>query len=114
MATTVENVPRVEPRPDQVLVTSEHGISAHMERLMKRMGRENEMPARERILELNPEHDAVKALHALYDADPADPRVEDTARLLYEQALIAEGSVVEDPSAMAARVNRMIAAAAKS
>ena len=92
-----------------VLVADEHGVSAHMERLMKRMGRGDELPPRERILELNPDHEAVRTMRALHEADPSDPRVEDYANLLYEQAVIAEGSTVEDPSAMAARINRLIA-----
>ncbi len=96
-----------------VLVASEHGVSAHLERLMKRMGRDAELPTRERILELNAEHPAVKALQALYAADPTDVRVEDYGQLLYEQAVIAEGSPVNDPAAMAARINRLIEAGAK-
>ena len=36
------------------------------------------------------------------------PRVEAYGRLLYDQALIAEGSTVEDPSAFAARVNELL------
>ena len=92
-----------------VLVADEHGVSAHMERLMKRMGRGDELPPRERILELNPDHEAVRTMRALHEADPSDPRVEDYAHLLYEQAVIAEGSTVDDPSAMAARINRLIA-----
>lgn len=96
-----------------VLVASEHGVSAHLERLMKRMGRDSELPKRERILELNAEHPAVLALQNLYTADPTDPRVEDYGSLLYEQAVIAEGSPVNDPVALAARINRLIEVAAK-
>jgi molecular chaperone HtpG len=97
-----------------VLVAGEYGVSAHMERLMKRMGRENELPQRERILELNADHAAVQALRALHAADHADPRIEDYAHLLYEQAVIAEGSPVSDPAAMAARINRLIEVGAKA
>jgi molecular chaperone HtpG len=75
---------------------------------MKQMGRGDELPPRERVLELNGDHSAVKALQSLHAADPADPRVEDIAHLLYDQAVIAEGSTVEDPTAMAARMNRLI------
>ena len=94
-----------------VLVADEHGVSAHMERLMKRMGRGEELPPRERVLELNPGHAAVRTMRALHEKDPSDPRVEDYAHLLYEQAVIAEGSTVDDPTAMAARINRLIASA---
>lgn len=96
------------------LVADENAMSAHMERLMKRMGRENELPDTSRILELNPEHAAVQALHTLYEADATDPRVEDYARLLYDQAVIAEGSTVKDPNAMARRINQLIARSAEA
>jgi molecular chaperone HtpG len=91
-----------------VLVAGEHSVSAQLERIMKQMGRGDELPPRERVLELNADHAAVQALQKLHAADPADPRVEDIAHLLYDQAVIAEGSAVEDPAAMAARVNRLI------
>jgi molecular chaperone HtpG len=91
-----------------VLVAGEHGVSAQLERIMKQMGRGEELPPRERILELNAEHAAVKTLRRLHEADPADPRVEDIAHLLYDQAVIAEGSTVEDPADLAGRINRLI------
>jgi molecular chaperone HtpG len=91
-----------------VLVADEGAMGAHMERLMQRMGRED-MPASKRILELNPEHPAVIGLRQLSEKNPADPRVENFARLLYDQAVIAEGSRVKDPTAMARRINDLIA-----
>jgi molecular chaperone HtpG len=91
-----------------VLVAGEHGVSAQLERIMKQMGRGDELPPRERVLELNGDHAAVKSLQKLHGADPGDPRVEDIAHLLYDQAVIAEGSAIDDPVAMAARMNRLI------
>jgi molecular chaperone HtpG len=91
-----------------VLVAGEHGVSAQLERIMRQMGRGDELPPRERVLELNGDHAAVKALQSLHAADPSDPRVEDIAHLLYDQAVIAEGSAIEDPAAMAERMNRLI------
>ncbi len=90
------------------LVSDEHGPGAHMERLMQRLGRAGEMPAVRRILELNPTHPAVDALNILYKKGADDPRVEDGARLLYDQAVIAEGSRVKDPAALARRVNELL------
>jgi molecular chaperone HtpG len=43
---------------------------------------------------------------------PDDPRVEDYGRLLYDEAVIAEGSRIKDPAAFAKRVNDLIASAA--
>jgi molecular chaperone HtpG len=62
-----------------------------------------------RVLELNPAHPAVTGLKALFDKDPADPRLESYGRLLYEQAVIAEGSKLKDPAGFARRVNELLA-----
>ena len=73
------------------------------------------MPAAKRILELNPDHPAVQALRdAARSKDADDPRVEAYGRLLYDQAVIAEGSKVKDPAGFARRINELIAKAAAS
>ena len=87
-------------------------MGAHMERLLARMGRDGEIPERQRVLELNANHPAVQALHRLYDADPTDGRAEDIGQLLFDQALLAEGTAPEDPNGMARRINKLIEAAA--
>ncbi len=91
-----------------VLVAEEGTMGAHMERLMQRMGRGDEIPQSKRILELNPNHPAVQALQKLAETSPSDPRVEDYSRLLYDQAVIAEGSRVQDPAAFARRINELM------
>ena len=91
-----------------VLVADEGAPSAHLERLMQRLGRAEDVPAARRILELNPDHAAVQALEQLHTRDPNDPRLETYARLLYDQAVIAEGSRVQDPAAFARRINELI------
>jgi len=95
------------------LVADSSAASAHLERIMERMGRGKE--ASKRVLELNPANPAVQALHDLHGANAADDRLEGYARLLYEEAVIAEGSTVADPVAFARLVNNLIArdAAAK-
>lgn len=75
---------------------------------MQRMGRGDEIPQSKRILELNPNHPAVQALQKLAETSPSDPRVEDYSRLLYDQAVIAEGSRVQDPAAFARRINELM------
>ena len=66
------------------------------------------MSAGRRILELNGEHPAVVALRELYEKNAEDPRVEMYGRLLYEQAVIAEGSKIKDPAAFARRINELL------
>ncbi|HSQ54461.1 MAG TPA: molecular chaperone HtpG [Gemmata sp.] len=89
------------------LVSDGAAMSAHLERLMERMGRE--AGAQKRVLELNPTNPAIEALFKLHIKDSGDPRIEGYARLLYEQAVIAEGSPIPDPVAFARRVNELIA-----
>jgi molecular chaperone HtpG len=91
-----------------VLVADEHGTSAHFERLMKRAGRGAELPGSKRILELNPDHPAVQSLNALFEKSPADERVDAFAHLLYDQAVIAEGSKIEDVAGFAKRLNELM------
>ena len=94
------------------LVADDGAMGANMERLLQKMGRADAMgmggPA-QRILELNPDHPAVQALLQIHQADPADPRLGAYAHLLHDQAVLAEGSRVEDPSAFAKRINDLIA-----
>ena len=92
-----------------VLVAEEGAMSPQMERLMARMGRGGEIPPTKRVLELNPEHPVVAKLQSLHDRDAGDARIESIGRLLYDQAVVAEGSKIEDPAAFAKRLNELIA-----
>ncbi|NLE01699.1 MAG: molecular chaperone HtpG [Fibrobacter sp.] len=88
------------------LVADSNGMGAHMEKLMKAMGQE--VPVSKRILEINPEHPILQNMNALYSKEPKAPELEDWVKLLYEQALIAEGQMVPDPLAYSKRVNNLL------
>lgn len=90
------------------LVADEYAPTAHMERLMQRLG-QSEAGAFKRILELNPEHPAVQKMRQLFEANANDPKVETYGRLFLDEAIIAEGSTIKDPAAFARRVNELIA-----
>jgi molecular chaperone HtpG len=90
------------------LVAPEGGMSAHTERLLTRMGRDSAL-APKRVLELNPDHAAVSALRDLHERSPEDTRLEGYARLLFDQAVLAEGSKLGDPVALARSINELIA-----
>ncbi len=89
------------------LVGDEYSMSPHIEEMMRRMGQE--IPPRESVLELNPEHPVVKKLQALYDADAKDPKVETLTKLLHDQAVIASGAKLSDPAGFATRLNAVLA-----
>ena len=93
------------------LLADEHGPSAHLERLLRRAGEYT--PEAKRVLELNPDHPAVTAVLKLYTTDPADGRVARFGRLLFEQAVLVEGSRLPDPVGFAARVNELLVVAAQ-
>jgi len=95
------------------LVAPQWGMTAHMERLMQRMGRAELAAGSKRALEINPEHPAVVAMRDLHEKKADDARLEAYARLLYDQAVLAEGSKVKDPSAFARRINELLARDAK-
>ncbi len=79
-----------------VCMTPDSGMSFEMEKYMKRMNPELGFSAG-RILELNPEHSAVKAMLAAVTADPL--KAKDYAELLCCQAMLMAELPLEDPTA---------------
>lgn len=77
-----------------VSLSPEAGMSFEMEKYMKRMNPEFAYPVG-RILELNPEHEAVKAMQDAMVSDPE--KAEDYAKLLYAQATLMADLTLEDP-----------------
>ncbi|MEI6207650.1 MAG: molecular chaperone HtpG [Desulfuromonadales bacterium] len=77
------------------LVADEYGMNANMERIMKAMNQA--VPESKRILELNPDHAILKAMAAIHNKDNAAPVLTDYADLLFDQALLTEGSTIKDP-----------------
>ena len=79
-----------------VCLTPAAGMSFEMEKYMKRMDPSFAYPVG-RILELNPEHDAVKAMLSAMTADPL--KAKDYAQLLCYQAQLMAELTIEDPVA---------------
>ncbi len=90
------------------LVAPQGAMSAHLERLLEKMGQSDESARPKRVLELNGEHPAVVALRVLHERNPDDPRVEAFGRLLLEEAVLAEGSKLKDPAGFARRINELL------
>ena len=77
------------------LVTEEHEYSPHLERLLQKG--KGGGPKQRRIMELNAGHPLIARLHERFDSNADDPAVSDSMEILFEMALVAEGSEVADP-----------------
>ncbi|MCY3803423.1 MAG: molecular chaperone HtpG [Gammaproteobacteria bacterium] len=84
------------------IVLSEHEMALYMQHLMKQAG--HELPSTKPVLEINPDHTLVRRM----EDEPAEGRFADWARILFDQAILAEGGQLEDPAAFVNRLNRMI------
>ncbi len=90
------------------LVATAGGMTANLERLMKKFGEQSANS--KRVLELNPDHAIVEALRGLLESNPTDSRIASIGRLLLDQAVVAEGSKIADPAGFAKRLNELVAA----
>jgi molecular chaperone HtpG len=83
------------------LVTEEHEYSPHLERLLQKG--KGGGPKQRRIMELNPNHPIIQKLHDRFKSNSDDATLGDAIELLFEMALVAEGSEIADP----VRLNRL-------
>ncbi|HEY1395119.1 molecular chaperone HtpG [Roseateles sp.] len=88
------------------IVVEEHDISGHLARMLKQAGQT--APVSQPTLEINPDHALVKKLGAIEGDEAGDARFGDLAQVLFDQALLAEGGVLEDPAAYVRRVNALL------
>jgi molecular chaperone HtpG len=84
------------------LVRGADEMSAHLERMLRAAGQE--VPKAKPILELNPSHSLVARLEGTTD----EARFEDLARLLFDQAQLADGGQLEDPASFVQRLTRLL------
>lgn len=84
------------------LVVKDHGVSLQMARMLKQAGQA--APDSKPILEINAEHALVKKI----DSDAGQIHFHDLAHILFDQALLAEGGLPDDPAAYVKRVNALL------
>ena len=84
------------------IVLNEHDMALYMQHLMKQAG--HELPSSKPVLEINPGHALVKRMKE----EQAEDRFMDWAKILLDQAILAEGGQLEDPAGFVSRLNRLI------
>jgi molecular chaperone HtpG len=84
------------------LVSDQHGMSTNLERMLKAAGQN--VPTSKPVLEINPDHPIVKRLNDETD----ESRFADWSQILFDQATLAEGGQLEDPSAFVKRLNELM------
>ncbi len=94
------------------LVADEGDLDPSMERLLKSMGQD--VPQIKRILELNPTHPLFAAMNKAFEIDEKSEDLREYIRILFDQALVLEGSKPKDPAAFSKAIAKlMVEAAAK-
>ncbi|MEW6744281.1 MAG: molecular chaperone HtpG [Planctomycetota bacterium] len=88
------------------LVVPEGGLHAHTERWLR--ATTQGLPPMQRILELNPDHPVIERLRVLNEAKSAEKEVAEWIELLYDQALLAEGSPIVNPQLFARRLTGLM------
>jgi molecular chaperone HtpG len=81
------------------LVVQDAGMSMQLARMLKQAGQK--VPEVKPVLEVNAEHPLVKKLET-------SDHFDDLAQILFDQALLAEGGMPEDPAAYVRRVNALL------
>jgi molecular chaperone HtpG len=81
------------------LVVQDHGMSTQLARMLKQAGQQ--APDMKPVLEVNAEHALVKKLEG-------SVHFNDLAHILFDQALLAEGGMPDDPAAYVKRVNALL------
>jgi molecular chaperone HtpG len=88
------------------LVGDEGEMDPQMEKLLKSMGQD--VPERKRILEINPSHPIFVAMNRIFEEDRKSKVLEDYTDLLYDQALLLEGSKPKDSAAFAKAISKLM------
>ena len=77
-------------------------MSQNLARVLKQMGQDAPMPTP--IVEIILEHPLLKRM----DGEADEDKFGELARLVFDQALLAEGGQLEDPAGFVHRLNRLM------
>ena len=98
-----------------IIVSTEHGYSASMERIQKAQAFATQDKATaqylygKKTMEINPNHPAIKELREIAaSGETPSPEAEETALLLFESAMLESGYTLPDPHDFAVRMDRVL------
>jgi molecular chaperone HtpG len=84
------------------LVVDDYDMSQNLARVLKQLGQDAPMPTP--IIELNLEHPLLQRM----DAEADEDQFGELAKLVFDQALLAEGGQLADPAGFVHRLNRLM------
>jgi len=84
------------------LVADHYDMSQNLARVLKQMGQD--APETQPIIELNLEHPLIKRM----DAESDEDKFSELSKLVFDQALLAEGGQLQDPATFVHRLNRLM------
>lgn len=91
------------------LVSGEQAAGANMERILAAAGAGAGIPGfGGRTLEVNAKHPLINVINGLVGEAEHAAKVKDWVELLYDQALLTEGSKIKDPAGFASRMNALL------
>ena len=93
------------------LIVDGSALPPHMERLFKAM--HQEVPESKRIFELNCDHPLIAAFNAKLDSGESPDTLKKFANALYNQALLLEGSPLDNPVEFASTITELLTGALK-
>ncbi|MEQ8187714.1 MAG: molecular chaperone HtpG [Candidatus Eremiobacterota bacterium] len=89
------------------LVADEGDMDPQMEKILQAMGQS--VPGARRILEINPVHRVVESMNKIFEKDSSSAVLKEYTLLLYDQALLLEGSRPKDPVLFTKAVTKLMA-----
>lgn len=84
------------------LVVGDYDMSQNMARVLKQIGQDAPMPTP--TLEINVDHPLLQKM----DGEADEDRFKDMAKLVFDQALLAEGGQLDDPASFVHNMNRLM------
>lgn len=94
------------------LVVASGGLQPHVARLLR--AQQMEVPDPARVLEVNPDHALIRQLVKLEERGGNADKIAEWVKVLHDQALLVEGSPIDDPADFGRRLTKLLTEAASA